>query len=230
MLRHRRLGSNLVNRLTVVLTAYRRLEHTLAIATQLREQTESIDLWLWDNSSVPAGWQGNVFDQVVRSSFNTGCAARWWLAVQAETPLVLVTDDDLIPTDEETLRDTCDWLESNPGRAAGLVGVKLRKEREYMQCPTFGHGKRRPKLEQDTEVDIIKGRYLAVERERLEKLPLRLPKFEDDIAVSSCLRGGVILAGLQGRFTDLPTGCEAVSSRKNHAAEREKARRKWFRG
>lgn len=216
-----------MTRLTVILTAYKRLENTLKIADAIHGQKQQSELWLWDNSAC-SNWTDSWFDRIVTSRFNAGCNARWWLAAQARSQYVIVMDDDIIPTDPNVLGDTCDWLDENPGEACGLVGVRLDNARSYAKCDVIGHRRKPVPMARDEGVDIIKGRYFALPVALLSRVPMRIPKFEDDIAVSACVGGGTILATLQGRFKELPTGDESVCRRKGHSKERERARQEWF--
>jgi hypothetical protein len=187
---------------------------------------------MWDNRNVPHGqllhpereWR-------IASTRNLACAARWFVAAHATTPYVLIMDDDLMPSDPGVVADTLAACRAYDGRPVGAVGVILEPGKPYHECRHVGYGKSRryaQPIDADTPVDVVKGRYFAVATERLAELPMKLPEQDDDIAVSACLNGGVVLAALQQRFTALPTGNEAISARPGHMQQRELARRRWF--
>lgn len=219
--------------LTVVLTNWKRPANVAAIVEKIvRLGCHDAPIWLWDNSDTPGQLHHNIAE-FVRPSWNAKCAGRWWLAAQAQTEFVLIMDDDLVPSDERVFADTVAALKQYDGRPVGAVGVRLLPGKRYHECHHVGIGKQgkfAQPIRQDTSVDIVKGRYFAVATERLAKLPMKLPDFEDDIAASACLGPGTILAALQDRFTSLPTGKEAVSCRPGHMQQREFARRAWFEG
>lgn len=213
--------------LTIIVTHYRRPANVERLLAALDRQTLAHQRWLWDNSGSGATFSTAV-DRRVDASCNFGCSPRWWLAAQAPTPYVMVIDDDLVPTDDSVLADLVAWLAANDGKPCGLVGVELQPGVAYRHCPWVGHGKKRTTLTADLQVDILKGRLIAAATPRLARLPAGLPRFEDDIAVSSHLGPGTVLAMLQGRFSDLPQGRESVCRRPGHFAAREDARRRWF--
>lgn len=210
--------------LTVVLTHYRRPENLQRIVSALATQTLPHRLFVWDNSpeqtlAVPQA------DWIVRSSVNVKCGARWWLAAHAETPWVVVMDDDLIPCDERVFAETVARLTFHQ-RAIGATGVVLDNLKPYHRCRHIGLGVRSIKI--DTPVQIIKGRYFALSTAQSQSLSYLPADCEDDIIVSSKLGGGVIAASLQHRFLELPVGSEARQRRPEHRRAREKARRQFF--
>jgi hypothetical protein len=221
--------------LTVVITNWQRPENTIQVIESLRGQSLKPRICLWDNSFDSGLQPGSIafYDPyiAVRSSANYKCVARWFLAAHADTEYVAILDDDLMPADTEVLSDTVAALERLDGRPVGAWGVGLQPGKRYHQCQHFGvalNGRRYELVAADTPVDIIRGRFFAVATERLSALPMRLPELDDDIAVSACLGGGTVLASLQGRFQELPTGAESIACRSAHMQKREATRREWF--
>lgn len=211
--------------LTVVLTNYLRYHYMRSILDALVTQSIPHYRFVWDNS--PTGtFQDPRVDWVIRSSRNAKCGARWWLAAHAETPYVLVMDDDLIPTDAAVLADTIVGLTNHAPNPVGATGVRLLPDKAYNECSHIGLES--GGLAADTVVDIVKGRYFAAQKDCLRELPYLPIECEDDIAVSASLGGGVILAALQGRLLEFPTGKEARCRRSDHKVAREAARREWF--
>lgn len=208
--------------ITVVITNWKRPENLDRILAALYFQDGGCELAVWDNSKQGglAGYRGVGY--VGRSGQNEGCAARWRIARYATTPYVLVMDDDLLPKDPRVLIDTIAALRQY-NRPVGYTGVLLDPTATYHRSQHVGGSHA---LEGDTEVDILKGRYVAMPTELLRTLP-EIHHEGDDIQVSGCLGGGVVLASLQGRFEELPTGEESMHRRPSHKKLREKARRKW---
>jgi len=221
--------------LTVVITNWLRPKNTIRVIETLRGQSLPPKICLWDNSFDRALRPGLIalYDNylAVHSSLNYKCEARWFLAAHADTDYVAILDDDLMPSDAEVLSDTVAALKRLDGAPVGAWGVQLEEGKRYHQCRHLGenlNGRRYEPVAADTPVNIIRGRFYAVATERLSKLPMRLPELDDDIAVSACLGGGIVLASLQGRFTELPTGAESIACRSAHMQKREAARRQWF--
>lgn len=212
---------------TVVLTNYLRSANMKPIIDTLLAQRSVPRLFVWDNS--PGGtFQDDRADWVIRSSQNAHCTGRWWLAAQADTPWVVVMDDDLVPRDDRVLCDTLACLAKAFPKAIGPSGVILDPDKDYLQCQ---HVKMNaPPDGCDTPVDIVKGRYFAVARDAVRRLPYLPLDSEDDIIVSACVGGGVVPQLLKGRFRDLPTGEESRRLRERHSATREVTRRQWFPG
>ncbi len=205
--------------ITIILTNYRRPNNMLTILDSLMMQSIIPEIFLWDNSPEQT-FQDKRVKWIIRSSLNAKCSARWWLAQHADTPLVAVMDDDLAPADQHVLRDTVNHLHSHA--AVGATGVVLNPRRCYRDC---NHIIRSSK---DTYVDIVKGRFFAVHRDRLLQIPAMPLDCEDDIVVSARIGGGIIPAGFLSRFRELPTGDHGRERRPTHWKCREAARREMF--
>jgi hypothetical protein len=210
--------------LTVVLTNYLRPANMAVILDALASQTLPHQVFVWDNS--PEQSFAGQADWVVRSSRNAMCSARWWLAAHAETPWVLVMDDDLAPADQRVLADLLEKLAEHAPTPVGAAGVILDPSIAYSECPRVGLECSRISI--DTQVDILKGRFFSAPTQRLESLGFLPLDAEDDIAASAHLQGGVVVPWLQDRLRELPTAGEARWRRPKHKQTREDARRQWF--
>lgn len=218
--------------LTVVLTGWKRPENIEAIVRAFDAQSIRHKWVYWDNAgrqlvSSPLHPEREWY---CSSTKNLARVPRWFVAAHADTPYVVIVDDDLLPADPEVLADTLESLQAHDGAPVGAWGVILDPGKRYHECRHIGSSitkKYDNPITEDTPVDILKARFFAVAVDRLANLPMKLD-FEDDIAVSSLLGGGTVLAKLQGRFTELPTGKESVSCRAGHMQKREAARRRWF--
>jgi len=212
--------------LTVVLTNYLRPKNVATILDALASQSLPHQLFVWDNSPGHT-FQDSRADWIVHSSRNARCGARWWMAAHAETPWTVVMDDDLMPADSGVLLDLLASLSQGQTRdVVGAAGVILEASVPYAHCCHVGLECKR--IETDTEVDIVKGRFFAAPTEKLRNLGYLPLDCEDDIAVSSVTKGGVILPWLQDRLRELPTGEESRWRRSQHADLREAARQRWL--
>lgn len=210
--------------LTVVMANYLRPRNVAIILESLAAQTVSHRLFVWDNSP-DQSFTGQA-DWVIRSSTNAKCAARWWLAARADTPWVLVIDDDVVPSDCRVLQETVESLVECDPVAVGAAGVRLDPAKSYSKCQHVGY--KSSKINGDMRVDVLKGRYFAVSTHQLQSVGFLAMDAEDDISVSAAIGGGLVLAWLQDRLRDLPTGSEAWCRRPGHYKSREVARRKLF--
>jgi len=182
-------------------------------------------LFVWDNSPDQV-FKDPRADWIVHSSRNAKCCARWWMAAHAETPWILVMDDDLVPSDPDVLSDLITSLTRYSSVPVGATGVILEPSAPYWQCRHVGLECER--IDVDTKVDILKGRFFAVPTDKLKYVGYLPLDCEDDIAVSSLVGGGMILPWLQDRLQELPTGDESRWRRSRHAELRETARRNFF--
>jgi hypothetical protein len=213
--------------LTVVLTNYLRPNNMQVILDALALQSLPHRVLVWDNSP-NSSFPVERADWVVQSSQNARCSARWWLAAHAETPWVLVMDDDLAPAHPNTLAFTIEKLREHAGKVIGAAGVQLTATRHYFECQHVGLEALR--VTGDIGVDIVKGRYFALPIQVVQKLPYIPLDAEDDIIVSAVTGGGVVPAGLPEMFRELPTNRESRFHRPNHAHARESTRRRYFSG
>lgn len=208
---------------TIVLTNYLRPANMPTILASLASQTVPHQLFVWDNSPNQSFTCPRA-DWIIRSTRNAKCGARWWLAAHADTPWVVVMDDDLAPSDDKVLAETLDKLGEHRPSAVGATGVVLDPAKSYFDCQHVGHGARQIKT--DTPVEILKGRYFAVATRLLEAIAFMPIESEDDVIASASVGGGVVPSCLQNRFRELATGREARVRRREHRQAREAARRR----
>lgn len=199
------------------------------ILERLRAQSLETTIFVWDNSPAQDFDDPRV-DWIVRSSRNARCAARWWMAAQAQTDFVLVHDDDLAPSDPAVLADTLEGAARAAPFAVGASGVILAGH-SYWKSEHVGVRARA--IQADTAVDIVKGFYFCCPTARLRTLGALNLDAEDDIAVSAWLsndfqRPHRILHRLQKRFSLLPEHGAARRRRRGHRAARDTARYRLF--
>ena len=144
--------------ITVVVTTFRRLENARIILGTLRNQRTKPVLFLWDNAG--KDWDCGPVDWRIRSSPNSNCFGRWWMLSQAETDYIMSIDDDLCPTGSRILEKIIGFLETSSHSHIGPEGVILKKEgqKRYSQGKQYFSGR----TEATTQVDIIKGRLMAM--------------------------------------------------------------------
>jgi hypothetical protein len=219
---------------TVCILNWKRPDNVRAILEALYSQQPAVEIFLWNNGP-PMGFHA---DWIVQSSRNARCSPRWWMACQARTPYVVILDDDLCPTNVLT-------IDSLVGRCDGrqIVGPfgAVWQGRYSQHTPI-----RFPN--EDTRADVIKGRCMAMPTATLRDairctgvLSARTVSecyddlaIAEDIAVCGAVCGGtrgyhLVPGGLNGYFSELPEGREALSLRGDHMPRRNAVAERWFR-
>ena len=201
--------------LTVCLLNWKRPENISRIISALHGR---VRLFLWDNSGLYP--KDNRLDWQVTSSVNKNCSPRWWMAQMAETKYVCSLDDDLIPADEAVLSDAVNFFNSvrSPIAGIGPYGKKLDPKTTYYSNYVAN-------TQQDEFVDLLLGRFIMIEKERLKNLNIRHP--EDDIELCAALsqkqkKQFLVPHIFRNRFIDLPSA-NAISERPGHYERRTQA-------
>lgn len=215
---------------TVIVTNYLRPANVARLIDALRAQTVRATIFVWDNSPAHHFDDPRV-DWIIRSSKNTHCTARWWMASHADTDFVIVHDDDLMPSHPNVLAWTLDAATQAAPFALGAAGVVLKRNAGYWQSRHVGI--RADRIRHDVRVDIVKGCYFCSPTAELMRTGYLDLDEEDDIAVSARLGGGVarphtVAARLRTSLALLPDGEGARKHRPRHRAARETARRLFF--
>lgn len=218
---------------TVCLCTCQRPANLARVLTALRSQIPPVRIYLWANACHVAA----QVDWYVHSSRNLYCLPRWWLAWHAATPYVLILDDDLMPAHPEAIANLV--RRCRPDRCVGPFGARL----------TSDYASHTPVCNvcTDVDVDIIKGRCLAVEIDTLHShlLPTQIITtnipddaypdlaIAEDIAFCGSVartfrRRHLVPANLAGDWVNLPEGPESLSRRADHLARRSRVAARWF--
>jgi hypothetical protein len=208
--------------ITVAILNYKRTVNVRRIIAGLRKQTRPCTIFVWDNSRT-----GRTLDDVdwqVRSSQNSFCFPRWFMLANAQTPFAMTLDDDLELARPDALEIVLGELSTlaHDTQIVGPEGVQLVPGAPYF-APRRGSVYRSPGSPEsvggwhlsagdvDVEVDVVKGRSMAMSVSALKTLPLALASEDvcDDIAVSARLgrsmpRAHRVPRRFQGLFADLP--------------------------
>ena len=189
--------------------------------------------------------------------FNTHTQVRWFMASLAQTPYVMVMDDDLIPRDDTILEDAVLYLSKLKEKCTilGPFGLQLHPNEPYCKGrhvnvhhfpwhKDFSSSKDSNLVMSQEEgsveavrVDVIKGRTMMMRREALQShLGLVFDHTDtrgDDIAVSGSLAQGksrhhLIPRLFHRRLVELPAP-HALCDVEGHYERREAVRRRFFR-
>jgi hypothetical protein len=186
---------------TVCLLNWQRPENVGPVLDSIAAQTVPARVVLWNNGRPlyfgpderPIA-EHPLVDLVVQSGENLGCFPRWWLAGRAGTDFVCSLDDDLKLADERVLEDAiAACAEDCPDGIVGFFGWQTREGRGYRGGRHVNGSAR------DVRVDLIKGRFMLLRTDLLERVPLRLPAGlagqvdpfrADDVYLSLCISRG----------------------------------------
>jgi GT2 family glycosyltransferase len=224
--------------MTVVLLNYRRPGNIPVILESIRRQTIRPVVFLWNNGPDDVDFLG--VDRYEKSGRNVGCMARWELAREADTPYVMSLDDDYCFARDDALEDVVKSLRAmdDPARIIGPVGCRFGTSLSYAERTDVyadnvrtGRGEGRDFAYE--AVDMIKGRCMALRRDRIETLELPDER-EDDIFLSAAFADGRrnfhrIPGRLKGAFRALPEFGVGNWQRPEHLESRERATAKYFR-
>ena len=191
---------------TVVLLNWKRAENIGLLLNCLQKQTAKPRVVVWDNGfGVDGGLKWSppngpllevhlhpLVDLAVYSSGNLGCFPRWQLAAHCQTEYVCSLDDDLMFKDPRVLEDAITAHRTLcPDGIVGMFGWRRVEGRDY-KGGRHMHG-----ANQDVRVDVIKGRFMLLRREQLERVPTVHPAAlpedyvrADDVYVSLCISEG----------------------------------------
>lgn len=213
---------------TALLTSYNRQNNLIKIINCLKGQSESIDIFLWNNCDQDQTKYD--VDLQINSSKNLMCLPRWFLANYAQSEFVFSLDDDVIPVDQHLMRDSIEYMQSNACSAIGHSGVQINNvSNEYKSQ------KHVVPRSSDIEVDIIKGFFLFTRKNEIN-LPntcsvcdYQQPRVEDDIIISSNLkREKIIPSFLKGRLRKMKGFEGGLHSCSDHYHSRTSAMRTHF--
>ena len=226
--------------MTIVLLNFRRPRNIPLILESIQRQTIKPIVFLWNNGSDDVNFSG--IDRYVASPGNVGCMARWKMALEAETPYVMSLDDDLCFARNDALATVIASLESmdDPARIVGPVGCRFGATPDYGGRDDVYAGFAQseevetdlPRSSELREADMIKGRSMALRRDRLEKLNF-VDEREDDIFISGALANGErgvhrVPSQLRNAFRELPEYGTANWRQPEHLRSRIRATALYF--
>jgi len=236
--------------ITVLLLNWKRPENIGPILECLAAQTARPRIFLWNNgapldssSLKPREQRGKPHApkttgqasslSLIQSDTNLGCFPRWWLASAAETEFVCTIDDDLLLRDEKVLEDAIDACRSKcPDGIVGFFGWKRVPGKSYKGARHINGSA------EDRRVDLVKGRFMLLRRELLERVPLVPPQDSsltpqalfrcDDIYINLMISGGRpgyhLVPGVLGkRWVDLKQDSRALAAQPGHWDARNRA-------
>lgn len=202
---------------TSLILNWKRSKNVHKIIEVLRDQTIKPKIFVWDNSNSKENFNADV---VIKSSKNFICWPRWIMTALTDTRFIFTHDDDFFFVKRDVI-EKC--VRNYKGGILGITGVVLTGD--YWESRHVNAGK------EDLKVDIVKGRFMFMDKKELENVNIIDNQLQDDIYVSSKVREKVIPAFLADSWQNIPdVETVALSGMKNQRENRQEAARKWFPG
>ncbi len=178
---------------TALLLNWKRPENLKRVIQSIRSQSVPVEIFLWNNNINDT----TIYDVdlQINSSKNLMCWPRWFLANYTDSEYIFSLDDDLALADTTVISDCIAYVRDH-NASIGYSGVVLDASHNYWKSKHLHH----PKYFSDTEVDIIKGRFMfhhisyldSVKMISQDKSDILHPRIEDDIILSSIMGKKVI--------------------------------------
>ena len=210
---------------TALLLNYKRPENINAIIENIKSQSIPINIFLWNNNNEDN--KKYPVDLQINSSLNLMCSPRWLMSSYSESEYFFSLDDDLNFKDLKVIED-CVSYATNHNCAIGYEGVIIGPSKEY-----FNSKHLYPRINNDINVDIIKGRFLFCSKLQLREINFSNYKkadnyrIEDDIIISSKIDNKIIPKFLHNRFVELPA-LHALQHQPEHNQSRQESLIKYY--
>lgn len=215
-----------MKQVTALLLNWKRPDNMKQIIDCLTGQTAGVEIFLWNNNKKDPAKYG--VDVKIHSSRNFLCWPRWLMASLARTEFVFTLDDDVILTRPTVIQECIDFFvkpNTPKDTILGIYGVKLNEASKYTKSRHI----RKPG--RNAKVDIVKGRFMFMRRDFVQKIPMGHELNRgDDIYISSFSKSKMIPAFLTGAWKDLPEGDVALYGQKHHKSGRQSAVDNYFKG
>ena len=212
-------------RITALLLNWKRQENILKVIQSIKDQSVDIDIWLWNNN--PEDKTSYDVDVQVNSSSNFKCWPRWLIGSMVDDGYIFTLDDDIM-FDRSDVIENCvkiyKELPKKPYPIIGYSGVILNDSKDYWKS-THIH---KPNEENDIIVDVIKGRFMFMNKNILDKVLLRNEPTCEDIKISSYSKYKILPSAIQNGLINLDEGLEALHASLEQRDKRNIAVKKYF--
>ena len=214
-----------ISTITAVLLNWKRPENIVKTIKSIRDQSLPVKICLWNNN--PDDKTKYDADFQIDAPNNFKCYPRWMMASLVGSDYIFTLDDDLILGDNNIIEDVLNFyrsINSNGGiPIIGYTGVILNEGIEYwgsehINCP----------VEHDIKVDIVKGRFMFMDRKILNNVNMENDETCEDIKISSYSEFKIIPGLLKNRLINLDEGGVGLFGSAEHSEKRTKATKKYF--
>ena len=216
-----------MNEILTVLTNWKRKDYLSDIVKSFEGQTLSSDIVVVDNASIYENLRFEYKNVEVLEKKNIEkCWERWVVVSDRfdKYKYVCIMDDDLIFLENDVIEQCYNFMETEKNcDCVGREGVKYFPQKGYVESDHFF-----PNKNQNTNVDIVKGRFMFIRSSSLNLTNVKSDPTCDDIVVSSTLKNKIIPKFLYGSFKDLKEGNESLSKKSYQSLRREVVSRVYF--
>lgn len=213
-------------KVTALLLNWKRQQNIVKVIDSIRKQNVNIDIWLWNNNKDDK----NKYDVDVQinSSNNFKCWPRWTMGSMVENGYIFTLDDDIMFSRNNVIEDCINVHKSIPNQfllpIIGYTGIIINEEKNYWSSKHILN----PDVNNDILVDVIKGRFMFMDKNILNNVILENEPTCEDIKISSYSRYKVIPSVLKNGLVNLTEGEEALHASLLQREKRKIALKKYF--
>jgi hypothetical protein len=213
-------------KVTALLLNWKRQENIIKVIESIKKQTVKVDIWLWNNNADDKTKYD--VDVQINSSNNFKCWPRWVMGSMVEDGYIFTLDDDIMFS-RDTIIEECIKTHKSidnkfPLSIIGYSGVIINDEKHYWSSKHIHE----PNISNDTLVDVIKGRFMFMDKKILNNVLLENEPTCEDIKISSYSNHKIIPSILKNGLTNLTEGSEALHANPLQRDKRVIALKKYF--
>jgi hypothetical protein len=208
---------------TAILINWKRQENIVKTIKSIRSQSIPIKICLWNNN--PDDKTKYDVDLQIDSPNNFKCYPRWMMASLVETDYIFTLDDDLMLSDNNVIEETLNLYENinTNNLIIGYTGVILNKDKDYWTSEHITEPKNI-----DIKVDIVKGRFMFMNKSIINNITLENEETCEDIKISSYSYYKLIPSILKNRLSNLDELGVGLFGSNDHNLKRSIATKKYF--
>lgn len=208
---------------TAILLNWKRPENIIKTIKSIRNQSIPIKICLWNNN--PEDKTKYDVDLQIDSPNNFKCYPRWMMASLIETDYIFTLDDDLMISDNDVIKDVMNFYENIDINTSivGYTGVILNQDKDYWKSEHITEPKNI-----DIKVDIVKGRFMFMNKSLINNITLENEETCEDIKVSSYSNYKVIPSILKNRLLNLDELEVGLFGSNDHNLKRLISTQKYF--
>jgi hypothetical protein len=212
-------------RITALLLNWKRQENILKVIQSIKDQSVDIDIWLWNNN--PEDKTSYDVDVQVNSSSNFKCWPRWLIGSMVDDGYIFTLDDDIMFDRSDVIENCVKIYKELPKKLfpiIGYSGVILNESKDYWKSIHIN----KPNERKDVKVDIIKGRFMFMNKNILNRVLLENEPTCEDIKISSYSKYKILPSVIQNGLINLDEGLEALHASIEQRDKRTVAVKKYF--
>ena len=214
------------DKVTALLLNWKRQDNIVKVIQSIKDQTVDIKIWLWNNN-IEDKTIYNV-DVQINSSENFKCWPRWLIGSMVDEGYIFTLDDDIMFNKTNVIENCLKYYKSIDLKKEfpiiGYSGVVLDDEMGYWTSKHISN----PIEDEDIKVDIVKGRFMFMDKNILSKVGLENEPTCEDIKISSYSNYKVLPSVIYNGLTNLEEGAEALHASPEQREKRDIATKKYF--